>query len=52
MLMRKRPCYHMENLANLEKLPQDKVFTFVCTPLLLRGASASPVRALALVPKA
>ncbi|MFC2009999.1 cyclase family protein [Chloroflexota bacterium] len=51
MLMRKRPCYHIENLMNLEKLPQDRVFTFVCTPLILVGSSASPVRALALVEK-
>jgi kynurenine formamidase len=51
MLMRKRPCYHMENLAHLEKLPEDRVFTFLCTPLLLQGSSASPVRALALVPR-
>ncbi len=51
MLMRKRVSYHMENLANLDKLPGDKVFTFVCTPLMMLDASASPVRALALVPK-
>jgi len=51
MLMRKRPCYHIENLANLEKLPEERVFTFVCAPLLLRGSSASPIRALALVSK-
>jgi len=49
MLMRKRPSYHIENLANLEKLPRDRIFTFICTPLLLRGSSASPIRALALV---
>jgi kynurenine formamidase len=34
MVMRKRVCYHIENLANLDKLPQDRIFTFVCTPLL------------------
>ncbi len=51
MLMRKRPCYHMENLAHLERLPQDRAFTFICAPLLLKGSSASPIRALALVPK-
>jgi arylformamidase len=51
MLMRKRVCYHMENLANLDKLPQDRIFTFVCTPLMMLNSSASPVRALALVPK-
>ena len=50
MLMRKRPCYHIENLRNLDKLPQDRIFTFVCTSLALRDSSGSPVRALALVP--
>jgi kynurenine formamidase len=51
LLMRKRPCYHIENLANLDKLPQDRPFTFLCAPLVLKGASASPFRALALVPR-
>jgi len=51
MLMRKRVCYHIENLANLDKLPQDRVFTFICNPLLMKDSSAAPVRALALVPK-
>jgi kynurenine formamidase len=51
MLMRKRVCYHIENLANLDKLPRDRVFTFVCTPLMMLNSSASPFRALALVPK-
>ncbi len=51
MLMRKRVCYHIENLANLDKLPSDRIFTFVCTPLLMLNASAAPIRALALVPK-
>jgi kynurenine formamidase len=51
MLMRKRVCYHIENLANLDKLPLDRVFTFVCTPLMMLNSSASPFRALALVPK-
>jgi arylformamidase len=51
MLMRKRVSYHMENLANLGKLPSNRVFTFVCTPLMMIDSSASPVRALALVAK-
>jgi len=49
MFMRKRTCYHIENLANLDKLPEDRTFTFICTPLSLRGSSASPVRAIAAV---
>jgi kynurenine formamidase len=51
MLMRKRPCYHIENLTNLEKLPRERIFTFICAPLLLRDSSASPIRAFALVPR-
>lgn len=51
MLMRKRVCYHIENLANLDKLPTDRVFTFVCNPLLMLNSSAAPFRALALVPR-
>ncbi len=51
MLMRRRVCYHIENLANLDKLPRDRMFTFVCTPLMMLNSSASPFRALALVPK-
>lgn len=51
MLMRKRVCYHIENLANFDKLPTDRVFTFVCNPLLMLNSSAAPFRALALVPR-
>jgi kynurenine formamidase len=51
MLMRKRACYHIENLTNLDKLPADRIFTFVCTPLAMRDSSASPIRALAFVPR-
>jgi kynurenine formamidase len=50
MLMRKRVCYHIENLANLDKLPQGGVFTFICNPLLMLNSSAAPFRAMALVP--
>ena len=51
MLMRKRVSYHIENLANLDKLPTDRMFTFICNPLLMLNSSAAPFRALALVPK-
>lgn len=50
MLMRKRLCYHMENLTNFDKLPVDRPFIFICAPLLMKNSSASPFRALALVP--
>lgn len=49
MLMRKRVCYHIENLVNLDKLPADRTFTFICNPLLMLNSSAAPIRALALV---
>jgi kynurenine formamidase len=49
MLMRKRVSYHIENLANLDKLPQDRMFTFICNPLLMLNSSAGPFRALALL---
>ena len=32
----KKPCYHIENLANLDKLPKDLVFTFIRAPLLMK----------------
>jgi len=48
----KKPCYHIENLANLDKLPKDLVFTFIRAPLLMKDSSASPIRAFALVPRA
>jgi kynurenine formamidase len=51
MLMRRRVCYHIENMANLDKLPADRVFTFICNPLLMLNSSAAPFRALALVPR-
>jgi len=51
MLMRRRVCYHIENLANLDKLPADRMFTFICNPLLMLNSSAAPFRALALVPR-
>lgn len=38
----------MENLANLYQVPA--IFTFIALPLRIKGGSASPVRAIALVP--
>ena len=40
-------CLIVENLANLHSLPTS--FTFIALPLRIKGASASPVRAIALV---
>ena len=39
----------IENLANLEAIPKHRV-DFVAIPLPIKGASASPIRALAVVP--
>ncbi|MHB1654211.1 MAG: cyclase family protein [Desulfitobacteriaceae bacterium] len=39
----------IENLCNLDQLPIHSRFTFICTPLRLKGATASPIRALALL---
>lgn len=40
-------CLILENLANLKALPTE--FTFIALPLRIKGASASPIRAIALV---
>jgi arylformamidase len=47
-LLGKRPHHHIENLVNLDQIPGDR-FTFFGFPLRLRNATASPIRALALV---
>lgn len=43
------PIYIVENLVNLESLPKDKRFQFFALPLKLKNATASPVRAIAIV---
>ncbi len=52
ILLVRNGIYIIENLF-LEELARDKryEFTFVCLPLKMRGATASPVRPIALVPK-
>ncbi|WP_082212582.1 cyclase family protein [Erwinia sp. 9145] len=40
-------CLIVENLANLEHLPSE--FVFMALPLRIKGASASPIRAVALL---
>ena len=49
MLVREREYYHIENLANVDQVI-GKRFTFIGFPLKLRGASASPIRAVAVFP--
>lgn len=48
LLVREFEYYHIENLANLDKLPRGR-FKFAALPLKLVGASASPVRAIAIL---
>jgi kynurenine formamidase len=42
--------YHLENVANLERLPARGAFV-IALPMKLAGGSGSPARVLALVPK-
>lgn len=44
-----KPIYIIENLVSLEKLPLNKRFDFMALPLKLKNATASPVRAVAMV---
>lgn len=41
--------YVIENLVNLDQLPKDRAFIFLGLPLKLRGGTASPIRAVALL---
>jgi kynurenine formamidase len=40
--------YHIENMANIDKIPRPR-FKFIGLPLKLVGASAAPMRAVAIV---
>jgi kynurenine formamidase len=42
--------YHLENVANLDRLPARGAYV-VALPMMLRGGSGSPTRVLALMPK-
>lgn len=48
LLMRELAHHHIENLTNLEKIPKPR-FKFVGLPLKIRGSSASPIRAAAII---
>lgn len=48
-VMREREYYHIENLINLDQIPAPTGFLFSALPIKLRGATASPVRAVAIV---
>jgi kynurenine formamidase len=45
---RERQIINTENLANLDQVA-GKAFTFICLPLIIRGGTGSPVRAIAVV---
>ncbi len=49
MLLRELEFYHMENLANLDALPVNTLFTLACIALPLVGATASPLRPVAIL---
>jgi len=49
MLLRKLEFYHIENLANLEALPVNSPFRLICVPLPFVGATASPLRPIAIL---
>ena len=48
-VMREREYYHMENLINLDQIPRPYGFTVSAFPIKLRGATASPIRAVAII---
>jgi len=48
-VMREREYYHIENLINLDQIPKPFGFTISAFPIKLRGASASPIRAVAII---
>jgi kynurenine formamidase len=49
LVMLEREYYHLENLCNLDQIPVPFGFTVSVLPIPYRGASASPVRAVAIV---
>jgi kynurenine formamidase len=51
MVMLEREYYHLENLINLDQLPISHGFTVSVLPIPYRGASAAPVRAVAILPE-
>lgn len=49
MLLRELEFYHMENVANLDALPVNVPFTLACIALPFMGATASPLRPIAIL---
>jgi kynurenine formamidase len=48
-VMREREYYHLENLCNLDQIPISHGFKVSVLPIKYRGASAAPVRAVAIL---
>jgi kynurenine formamidase len=48
-VMREREYYHLENMCNLDQIPVTHGFKVSVLPIKYRGASASPVRAVAIL---
>lgn len=48
-VMLEREFYHLENLCNLDQIPRPTGFTVSVLPIPYRGASAAPVRAVAII---
>ena len=48
-VMREREYYHLENLCNLDQIPVSHGFIVSVLPVKYRGASAAPVRAVAIL---
>lgn len=48
-VMREKEYYHIENLINLEQIPVPYGFLVSALPVRLRGATAAPIRAVAIV---
>jgi len=48
-VMREREYYHLENMINLDQIPVPYGFTVSVLPVRLRGATATPVRAVAIL---
>jgi len=48
-VMRQREYYHIENLVNLDLIPRPFGFTVSAFPAYFRGATAAPIRAVAIL---
>ena len=48
-VMREREYYHIENLINLDQIPVPYGFTISALPMRIRGATAAPIRAVAII---